>query len=141
MVIFTGMVLFYMAKSHGRFMVSPNVIFLPLLFVLLIVAALGTAYLLSAVTVMFRDLRFIIPFITQLGIWLTAVVYPQTIFTTPARDANGKELVDALGHTILLHDYRDWLALNPFRRQSYRASAGPSAASHCRCCNCAARSS
>jgi hypothetical protein len=38
-------------------------------------------------TVMFRDLRFIIPFITQLGIWLTAVVYPQTIFIV--RDATG----------------------------------------------------
>ena len=51
---------------------------------------------------MYRDLRFIIPFITQLGVWLTAVVYPQTIFVKH----------DAAGNVIA--DYRNWLALNPF---------------------------
>jgi lipopolysaccharide transport system permease protein len=59
---------------------------------------------------MFRDLRFIIPFITQLGIWLTAVVYPQTIFIV--RDATGG----------VAYDLRPWLALNPFAGiiQSFR---------------------
>jgi lipopolysaccharide transport system permease protein len=102
-VIFVGMILFFILKTGGAFMVSWQIVFLPFLFVLLLVGSLGAAYLLSALTVMFRDLRFIIPFIVQLGIWLTAVVYPQTIFTK--RDAITGQIVA---------DYRNWLALNPF---------------------------
>ncbi|HEX8342133.1 MAG TPA: ABC transporter permease [Tepidisphaeraceae bacterium] len=103
-LIFGLMIVFYVIKTGGAFTPSWNVVYLPLLFVLLLVAALGTAYFLSALTVMFRDLRFIIPFITQLGIWLTAVVYPQTIFIQGGRD------------------FRPWLALNPFAGivQSFR---------------------
>jgi len=34
------------------------------------------AFALSAMTVTYRDLRFLIPFITQIGMWMSAVVYP-----------------------------------------------------------------
>lgn len=114
-IVFVGMVLLYMAKTHGQFHPGPQIVFLPLLFIPLMLSALGTAYFLSALTVMFRDLRFIIPFITQLGIWLTAVVYPQSIFTVRAEDpVTHQPIRDALGHVILLHDFRPWLALNPY---------------------------
>ena len=99
-LVFCGMLAyFYFTKG---FVPSWQVVFVPPLILLLIIAATGTAYLLSALTVMFRDLRFIIPFITQLGIWLTAVVYPQSIF----------------GH------HKVWLALNPFAGiiQGFRAA-------------------
>lgn len=122
-IVFFGMVLLYMAKTHGNFHPPAQIVFLPLLFIPMLISALGTAYFLSALTVMFRDLRFIIPFITQLGIWLTAVVYPQRIFTVEAKDAvTGQTLLDAAGHAVLLHDYRSWLVLNPFAGivQSFR---------------------
>ena len=122
-LIFFGMVGFFVLKTHGVFLPSWHLVFMPLLLVLLATSALGTAYLLSALTVMFRDLRFIIPFITQLGIWLTAVVYPQTLFTVPETDpATHKALLDAAGNVILKHDYRAWLALNPYAGivQSFR---------------------
>lgn len=90
--IFALMIGFYVFQTGGAFVPSWQIVFILPLFMLMLVGALGAAYLLSALTIMFRDLRFIIPFITQLGIWLTAVVYPQTIF--------GR--------------HRDWLALNPF---------------------------
>ena len=98
-LVFGVMIVFYMVRTrHAEvpFVPSWHVVFLPPLLVLLTVSALGTSYFLSALTVMFRDLRFIIPFITQLGIWLTAVVYPQTIFVFNGRD------------------FRPWLAVNPF---------------------------
>jgi len=107
-LVFTGMlILFYFYKG---FVPSWQIVFLPFLFALLMLAALGTSYLLSALTVMFRDLRFIIPFITQLGIWLTAVVYPQTIYVIKHADGT-------------VSDYRNWLALNPFAGiiQGFRA--------------------
>jgi lipopolysaccharide transport system permease protein len=99
-IVFAGMIGFFHWKTG--FVPSWQIVFVPLLTMLLIVAALGTSYFLSALTVMFRDLRFIIPFITQLGIWLTAVVYPQAIFG----------------------DYKNWLALNPFAGiiQGFRAA-------------------
>lgn len=98
--VFALMIVYYIFSTHGAFMPSWQIIFVIPLFVLMMVAALGTAYLLSAMTIMFRDLRFIIPFITQLGIWLTAVVYPQTIFIFKHSDGT-------------VSDYRNWLALNP----------------------------
>lgn len=103
-VVFAGMLIFFVIKTSDNavpFVPSWHMVFLPPLVLLLTVSALGTAYFLSALTVMFRDLRFIIPFITQLGIWLTAVVYPQTIFIFKHADGT-------------VSDYRQWLALNPF---------------------------
>ncbi len=100
--VFCLMLFFFMAKTHGAFMPSWQIIFVIPLFFLLVIAATGTAWLLSAMTIMYRDLRFIIPFISQLGIWLTAVVYPPAIFIV--KDAEGN----------ILHDYRPWLALNPY---------------------------
>ena len=43
-------------------------------------AALGTAILLSALTVLYRDLKFLIPFLSQFGLWLSGVVFPTSIF-------------------------------------------------------------
>ena len=70
---------------------SWQIVFLPPLLLLTWVAALGLALLMSAATVLYRDLRFLIPFISQFGLWLSAVVYPPEVF--------GKKEV--------------WLALNP----------------------------
>ena len=109
MIVFFGLIGFFVAKTHGHFMPSWHVVFLPALFLLLVVSALGITYLLSALTVMFRDLKFIIPFITQLGIWLTAVNYPQAFFIFKHADGT-------------VTDYRPWLMLNPFAGiiQSFR---------------------
>ena len=110
-IVFFGMVAFFVVKSHGHYVPCWETVFILPLTVLLVVSALGTSFLLSALTVMFRDLRFIIPFITQLGIWLTAVVYPQTLFVVYARDPQTHQILnDAAGQGIIIHDYRPWLA-------------------------------
>ncbi len=53
---------------------------LPLLLGLAIVCGLGCAFLLSALTVNFRDMRFLIPFLSQILMWISAAVYPARIF-------------------------------------------------------------
>ncbi|MEM7808483.1 MAG: ABC transporter permease [Planctomycetota bacterium] len=53
-----------------------NVLAIPLLVPLTFVAGVGTAILLSGITVLYRDVRFLIPFFTQFGLWLSAVVFP-----------------------------------------------------------------
>jgi lipopolysaccharide transport system permease protein len=48
-------------------------------------AALGVSSALSAVNVRYRDVRYIVPFATQLWLFLTPVVYPITLLPSPWR--------------------------------------------------------
>ena len=78
LVILAGLAAAYVVR--GQFVPPLSLIALPLVLGLTVVAALGTAFLLSAMTVLYRDLRFLIPFLTQFGLWLSAVVFPSSIF-------------------------------------------------------------
>jgi len=73
---------------------SGNIILLPLAILLTVLLSLGLAFTLSAMTVTYRDLRFLIPFITQIGMWMSAVAFPYK---------------KVFGHKLLL-----LLMLNPF---------------------------
>ena len=66
--------------AFGKFTPSWQILALPPLMLLTVIAALGVAFLLSALTVMYRDLRFIIPFMAQFGLWLSGVVIPTSTF-------------------------------------------------------------
>ena len=57
---------------------SPQIVLLPFLIFLTVLLSMGLAFTLSAMTVTYRDLRFLIPFITQIGMWISAVVFPYT---------------------------------------------------------------
>lgn len=54
-------------------------VFLPLLVVMTILTGLGAGYVLSALTVSYRDFRFVIPFLMQAWMYLSPVVYPVTL--------------------------------------------------------------
>ncbi|QDU89332.1 Teichoic acid translocation permease protein TagG [Pirellulimonas nuda] len=58
---------------------SPLIVLLPCLVLLVWAASLGIAYLLSALTVSYRDFRFVIPFMVQAWQFLSPVVYPTSI--------------------------------------------------------------
>jgi len=64
---------------------------IPLL-LLAIITGLGFAYLLSAATVNYRDLRFLIPFFSQILMWMSGAMYPPRIFDK----------------------HENWLIINPF---------------------------
>jgi lipopolysaccharide transport system permease protein len=49
-------------------------VFLPLLVLLTLLATLGMAYTLSALTVTYRDFRFLIPFMVQVWMWISFAV-------------------------------------------------------------------
>ena len=53
--------------------------FFPVLAGFAILAALGVAYLLSALTVAYRDFRYLIPVGVQLLLFLSPVIYPVTL--------------------------------------------------------------
>ena len=53
-----------------------RICFLPLLIVLTFAAASGPGMLLAALNVRYRDIRFLVPFIVQFGLYLTPVGFP-----------------------------------------------------------------
>jgi lipopolysaccharide transport system permease protein len=55
---------------------SSGLIFAPLLVLLTMLTALGVTFTLSALTVSYRDFRFIIPFLVQAWMFLSPVIYP-----------------------------------------------------------------
>ena len=71
-------VFFVLMASYG-IMPSGAFIALPVLVLMTLVASLGIAYLLSALTVSYRDFKFVIPFLVQVWQYLTPVVYPSSI--------------------------------------------------------------
>jgi lipopolysaccharide transport system permease protein len=58
---------------------SWGVVFLPVLVALTVLAALGLSFLLAALTVTYRDFRYVVPFLMQIMMYLSPVVYPVSI--------------------------------------------------------------
>lgn len=59
--------------------VSTTVLFLPLLVVLVLVAAISTGVLLAALNVRYRDIQAIVPFLTQIWLFATPIAYAPTL--------------------------------------------------------------
>jgi lipopolysaccharide transport system permease protein len=64
-------------------MPSWTVIFVPLLVVLTLLATLGLGLTLSALTVFYRDFRHIIPFLTNILMFVSPVFYSTSMFKVP----------------------------------------------------------
>jgi lipopolysaccharide transport system permease protein len=58
---------------------TPNLLAAPLLAMSVVFAALGAGTLLSALTVAYRDFRYVIPFLLQFWMFATPIVYPASI--------------------------------------------------------------
>ena len=69
----------YYAVVRGVVLVpSRTVLLLPLLLLYIAVAALAAGLVLSALTVKYRDLAFTLPFIEQIWLYATPIVYPMS---------------------------------------------------------------
>jgi lipopolysaccharide transport system permease protein len=78
-VVLVGMMKYYHLAPTG------NVIWLPLLLALSFTTALGVALWLSAMNVQFRDVQYIIPFLTQFWMFTTPIAYPSSLLSEPWR--------------------------------------------------------
>jgi len=74
-----SLAVYAVAIAWYRFIPSWQIVFVPVLIGLSIVASLGAAYLLSALTLAYRDFRYVIPVMIQSLMYLSPVVYPVTI--------------------------------------------------------------
>lgn len=66
-----------------------NVFWLPCFLLLALITSLGTGLWLSAMNVQFRDVRYIVPFITQIWMFLTPIAYPSSLLSEPWRTLYG----------------------------------------------------
>ena len=75
-----------------RFVPSWKIVFMPLFLLLATILSLGMGYLFSALNVKYRDFRYVIPFIVQVGMYISPVGFSSDV--VPIR-------------------YRFWYSLNP----------------------------
>jgi len=58
---------------------SPSMLMLPVLTVIMTLLAVGVGMFLSALNVKYRDIRYALPFLIQLGMFATPIIYPLSI--------------------------------------------------------------
>ncbi len=82
------LVLLGMMAAYG---IAPtwNVVFLPLFLALAYATSLGVGLWLSSLNVQFRDVKYTIPFLTQLWMFATPIVYPSSLLSEPWRTVYG----------------------------------------------------
>jgi len=81
-------VLIAMIGYYG-FVPTTNLLFLPFFLLLALMAALAVGLWLSALNVEYRDVRYTLPFLTQLWLFATPIAYPSSLLSEPARTLYG----------------------------------------------------
>lgn len=76
-VVLVGMMAYF------GFAPTINILWLPLLLLLALVTSLGVSLWLSAMNVEFRDVRYIVPFLTQFWLFATPIAYPSSLLQKP----------------------------------------------------------
>lgn len=95
-VFLVVMMFWYHVTPHWVMLLTPIFVAQTVLLVI------GVGMLLAALNVRYRDVKYTIPFITQIGLFVTPIIYPVT---------------------FLPHRFQGWLALNPMTGviQGFRA--------------------
>lgn len=79
LITLIGMMLYY------GIVPTVNVLWLPFFLLLALATALGVSLWLSAMNIQFRDVQYIIPFITQFWLFATPIAYPSSLLSEPWR--------------------------------------------------------
>jgi lipopolysaccharide transport system permease protein len=72
-LVMLGLLFFY------RFGLTWNALWLPAFLLLLMTTVLGVGLWFSALNIHYRDVRYVVPFITQFGMFVSPVVYPSSV--------------------------------------------------------------
>ena len=119
-IVLVGMLLYY------GMVPTVNVLWLPLFLLLALVTSLGVALWLSALNVQFRDVQYVIPFLTQLWLFLTPIAYPSSLLPEPWRTLYGINpmvgVVEGFRWALLGTDYRSWTHDHGFRARGAGAA-------------------
>src|SRR5262249_32809826 len=102
-----------------------TVLLAPLIFLCLLIAALGVGTLLSALTVAYRDFRYVVPFGVQLWMFATPCIYMQAEQVVGARGQALLPLNPAYG---LIYNFRQAMLGGPLDMYALTVSAAVSLA-------------
>jgi homopolymeric O-antigen transport system permease protein len=75
--------------AHYHLMPTRNLVWLPIFVLLATATVLGVSFWLSALNVMFRDVQFIAPFLTQFLLFATPIAYPSSLLPKAWRGLYG----------------------------------------------------
>ena len=82
-LVLLGMMLYYGVIP------TVHVLWLPLLLLLALVTSLGVGLWLAALNVQYRDVQYVVPFLTQFWLFATPVAYPSSLLSEPWRTLYG----------------------------------------------------
>ena len=68
-----------LVMAYYRFMPTLNILLLPVFLVMAFTAALGLGLYITALNVKYRDFRYVVPFIVQLGLYISPVGFSSSI--------------------------------------------------------------
>ncbi len=68
---------------------TSKMLWLPLFLLLALITALGVSLWLSAMNVQFRDVKYIVPFLTQFWLFATPIAYSSSLLSEPWRTLYG----------------------------------------------------
>jgi lipopolysaccharide transport system permease protein len=82
-LVLIGMMLYYNFAPNSTYQVvlTPAIFTLPFFLLLALVTSLGVGLWFAALNVNYRDINYILPFITQLWLFITPVVYPSSMLS------------------------------------------------------------
>ncbi|MBS0252754.1 MAG: ABC transporter permease, partial [Proteobacteria bacterium] len=69
----------FVLMAWYRYLPDWHVVFLPLFIIFAIAASLGPALLITALNVKYRDMRYIIPFVIQFGLYVSPVGFSSEV--------------------------------------------------------------
>jgi homopolymeric O-antigen transport system permease protein len=86
-LVLIGMVFVYAnVPAFGyEIVVTWNVLWLPVFLLLAIITTLAISFFLSAMNAQFRDIRYVVPFLIQVWLFLTPIAYPSSLLPEPWR--------------------------------------------------------
>lgn len=73
--LFVSLVFVFILAAFYQIPLSSKLALMPVFIMLLIIFSLGTGIAISALIVRFRDLKYVVPFVVQIGLYLTPVAY------------------------------------------------------------------
>lgn len=82
-VLLLGMLTYYHVTP------TLTIVWIPFFFLLAVMSALGAGLWFSALNVQYRDVRYVIPFLTQLWMFATPIAYPSSLLHEPWRTMFG----------------------------------------------------
>jgi lipopolysaccharide transport system permease protein len=82
-VVLIGMMLYY------GMVPTLNIIWLPFFFLLAFVTSLGIGLWFSALSVEYRDVKYVVPFLVQFWLFATPIAYPSSLLSEPWRTIYG----------------------------------------------------